>query len=55
MKKEFEMQCNVRKCNAMSSKRNILLKLTANYREMFLSKELMLLDRGDHCRHKVLQ
>ena len=39
------MQCS--KCNAMSSKWNILLNLTANYQEMLLSKELTLLDKGD--------
>ena len=56
MNEEFEMQPNqCSKCNAMSSKWNILLNLTANYQEMLLSKELILFDRGDLSRHKELQ
>ena len=43
------------KCNAMSSKLNILMNLTTNYQEMLLSKELILFDRGDLSRHKILQ
>ena len=49
MKKEFEIQCNVFKI------KYIPLNLTANYQEMLLSKELILLDRGDFSRHKILQ
>ena len=49
MKKEFEMQCNVFKIKYIS------LNLAANYQEMLLSKELILFDRGDLSRHKILQ